>query len=363
MRRTPSSDSTSDVLPAPFGPISATRWPRSIANVPVRTSSLSPASTRASSTSSTSRPGPHRLREPERERPLLARPVDELDPLDALGARRGLARTRAGPELVDEALQPRELGLLALERLGLLRDRERLLLAVRGVAPFEHPRATGFELDDAGRDGLEEPAVVRRPARRRCRATGARARATRATPGRGGSSARRAAAGRGASRARGRARRASARRRRTCAGRGRGRPRRSRGRAGSTRAASATSSRRRARARPAPRSTRACVSSSWSPAAIRCSSAASRSSVSCRSARLSPTYAISDLPRRAGRPLVVQRDARVAREADLARRRAPISPARIRSSVVLPDPLRPTSARRCPGVTRNETSLNSASAP
>ena len=35
MRRTPSSDSTSEVLPVPFGPISATRWPRSMANVPL----------------------------------------------------------------------------------------------------------------------------------------------------------------------------------------------------------------------------------------------------------------------------------------------------------------------------------------
>ena len=54
--RLPSSVSTSVVLPAPFGPTRATRWPRSIVRLTSATSVVSPTATRTPSASSTTRP-------------------------------------------------------------------------------------------------------------------------------------------------------------------------------------------------------------------------------------------------------------------------------------------------------------------
>ena len=81
--------------------------------------------------------------------------------LDRLDLRLRLARARARAELVHEALQPGDLGLLALEGVGLVRERERLLAAVGAVAHRVVLAAPELELEHAGGDALQEPAVVR----------------------------------------------------------------------------------------------------------------------------------------------------------------------------------------------------------
>ena len=101
------------------------------------------------------------LGEAERERAVAARRLDPRHALDRLRLRLRLARARAGAELVDEALQPLDLGLLALERVGLVRERHRLLAAVGAVAHRVVLAAPELELEDARGDALQEPAVVR----------------------------------------------------------------------------------------------------------------------------------------------------------------------------------------------------------
>ena len=170
--RRPSSDSTSVVLPAPFGPITATRWPRSTTRPASSSSGLSPARSVSALGLDHDAPAALDLREAERERPVAARRLDALAcAAIALDPRLRLARARAGAELVDEALQPLDLGLLALEGVGLLRERERLLAAVGGVAHRVVLAAAELELEHAGRHGLQEPAVVRDQQDRARRAT------------------------------------------------------------------------------------------------------------------------------------------------------------------------------------------------
>ena len=84
-----------------------------------------------------------------------------FDLVELLAERFGLTGARAGTEAADEALETLDLLLLALvllDRLGLLED---ALLAVRGVLHVVVAGLPAAELDDARRDGLEEPAVVR----------------------------------------------------------------------------------------------------------------------------------------------------------------------------------------------------------
>ena len=194
----------------------------------------------------------------------------------------------------------------------------------------------------------------RRGSRRR-RARRARARATRGSRRRGGWSARRGGAGRGRRRARGRARRASARRPRTCAAAGRGPRPRSRGRAGPRSARS----RQRVAARVLePR--------------LRLGVAVERRLVVVALGHrlLEPPELVleRDEVARAGEHVLAQASApaRAAAAGRAARRASPsanassppcfsVSPARIRSSVVLPAPFGPESATRSRRSTENET--------
>src|SRR4029077_15727797 len=101
------------------------------------------------------------LREAERECAVAARRLDLRHALDGLGLGLRLARARARAELVDEALQALDLGLLALARVGLVGERERLLAAVRAVAHRVVLAAAELELEHAVRDALQHPAVMR----------------------------------------------------------------------------------------------------------------------------------------------------------------------------------------------------------
>ena len=127
------------------------------------------------------------------------------------------------PEALDEALEPRDVHADALGRLRGGQRARRLLEPPVVPRAGEEERAAGLQLEHAGRDRLEEPAVVRDQDDAGVDRLAAPARATRGSRRRGGSSARRGAAGRDRRRARGRARRASARRRRTSSAAGRGR--------------------------------------------------------------------------------------------------------------------------------------------
>ena len=115
-----------------------------------------------------------------------------------------------------------------------------------------------------------------------------------------------------------RARRASAPRPRTCRAAGRGRRRRSRGRGRSTPRGRARPSRPRARGAPAPRCSGAASRGRGRPPAIACSSRRSSSSIATRSPAPESEYSRSVRPAAARRALVVQRDARVLRERELA---------------------------------------------
>ena len=237
----------------------------------------------------------------------------------------------------------------------------RLLLAPDVPLAGEEGRAAALQLEHGGRDGLEEPAVVRDEDHGRVDRRRAPARATRSTPCRGGSSARRGGAGRGRRRARGRARRASARRRRRSRGRGRGRRRRSRARAARRRRGRASRSRPRARAAPAPRRSGAASRARGRrpPSPPRGGAAHARPRRGRRRPRARTRAACE--PPSARRPLVVQRDARALLPGELAAVRARVSPISARSSVVLPAPFGPASASRSRRSTLNETPSKSGS--
>ena len=139
-----------------------------------------------------------------------------LQPPDVRELRLRLLRLRLlVAEPVDEALEPRDVGVVALDRLRRVERTRRLLAPPDVPLAREVRRAPGLELEHRRRHRLEEPAVVRDEDRRRRPARRASARATRAARRRGGSSARRAAAGPDRLPARAPATRASARRRRT----------------------------------------------------------------------------------------------------------------------------------------------------
>src|SRR5204863_5507439 len=92
-------------------------------------------------------PRPLRRLEGEPQRLAVARVA--LDPLDLgqlLHARLRLARARARAEAVHEALQPRDLGLLLLDRAPEGELARRLLPAPGVPGAFEEPRAAGLEL-------------------------------------------------------------------------------------------------------------------------------------------------------------------------------------------------------------------------
>ena len=148
-------------MPAPFGPITATRWPRSTTSPASSSSGLSPARSVRCSASITMRPLRSTLEKPNASARSRRGASTLRHALDRLDLRLRLARARAGAELVDEALQPLDLGLLALEGVGLVRERHRLLAAVGAVAHRVVLAAPELELEDARRDALEEPAVVR----------------------------------------------------------------------------------------------------------------------------------------------------------------------------------------------------------
>ena len=85
---------------------------------------------------------------------------DALHLVQALRARLRLARAGAGAEARDEALEPLDLLLLALDRAPERELARRLLLAPRVPRALEEARAAGLELEHRGADRLEEPAVV-----------------------------------------------------------------------------------------------------------------------------------------------------------------------------------------------------------
>ena len=112
-----------------------------------------------------------RLEEVEAERAALARQQLELAArvralgLEALDLRQlrlrllGLALLVAEP--LDEALEPHDVGADPLCRLRRVGGAGRLLEPPDVPRPGEEERAAGLELEHAGRDRLEEPAVVR----------------------------------------------------------------------------------------------------------------------------------------------------------------------------------------------------------
>ena len=86
---------------------------------------------------------------------------DPVDLLQLLHARLRLARPSAGPEAVDEPLEPRDLGLLLLDRPPERQLARRLLLAPGVPGALEEAAAAGLELEHRGAHRLQEPAVVR----------------------------------------------------------------------------------------------------------------------------------------------------------------------------------------------------------
>ena len=137
-----------------------------------------------------------------------------------------------------------------------------------------------------------------------------------------------------------------------------GRPR-TRARAASPASSRASRSRRRARAGPAPPSTARIVSSPWSPAAIADSSRRSSSSSSIRSRAPDSAYSRSDSPSSSGGRWSCSAT-RVPLSKTSCPPSTPVSPASIRSSVVLPAPFGPESASRSRRSTLNETPSKSS---
>ena len=159
--RWPASALISVVLPVPLGPISDTCSPRSSHSSKSSSSVRSPILSVPSSTSNTTRP--------DRSGGLKAKPsalpsrgsrVDPLDLLQLLHARLRLAGAGAGAEAVDEPLEPRDLGLLLLDRPAERELARRLLLAPGVPGALEEAAAAGLQLEHGGAHRLQEPAVV-----------------------------------------------------------------------------------------------------------------------------------------------------------------------------------------------------------
>ena len=151
------------VLPVPLGPTSETCSPRS-SHRSASCSSVRPGTSRRPSSSS-------KITRPERsgalnwkpsERPSLRVALDALDLVELLDARLGLLGLRGlVAEALDEALHALDLGLLLGDRLAERHLARRLLPAPGVPRALEEARAAGLDLQHAGADGLEEPAVVR----------------------------------------------------------------------------------------------------------------------------------------------------------------------------------------------------------
>ncbi len=159
--RRPRSVSISVVLPAPFGPDQGDPLAALDGEVgardqrPARHGDVEPLRLEHHPAAA------GRRGEAEPERPLCRRPVDALDPRHRLQLALRLAGLRAVPEPVDEPLQVRQLALLALERVGLRRQPLGLQPPPVRVAALVEAALAALDLEHAGRDGLEEPAVVR----------------------------------------------------------------------------------------------------------------------------------------------------------------------------------------------------------
>ena len=108
---------------------------------------------------------PRALRRGELElQPLaIARvPLDPLDLRQLLHARLRLAGLRGlRAEALDEALHPRDLGLLLVDRLAQGHLARGLLAAPGMPGTGEEARAAGLELEHRRADGLQEPAIMR----------------------------------------------------------------------------------------------------------------------------------------------------------------------------------------------------------
>ena len=174
--RRPASVSISVVLPAPLGPTSerarraraTARRRRAAARSPIRERRRPPAR-------STTRP--------LRSGGLNAKPsaaavarvaLDALHLVELLGARLRLARAGAGAEARDEALEPLDLRLLALDRAAERELARRLLLAPGVPGPGKKRAAPGLELEHRrcrpprGTSGRGRRARPRRRASVRC---------------------------------------------------------------------------------------------------------------------------------------------------------------------------------------------------
>ena len=364
--RRPASVSISVVLPVPFGPTSDTCSPRS-SHISTSSSSALVAGLTATRprSSSTTRP----LRSARLEGELAGRPrpggraVDPLDLVQLLGPRLRLPGARAGAEARDEALQALDLGLLALDRAAEGQLARRLLLAPAVPGPGEEPAA----------------ARPRAPAPRCRPPPGTSGRGRRARPPRRARSGvleplqrldvemvgrlveqQQVGLGRPAP---GRARRASARRRRRCRAGGRGRRR----------------SRKPRPCRVAERAVAPVVAAGVLQPRLCLGVAGERRLVVVAGghppARARPARAsIATSSGAAGEHVVAQRASR-ARGAGAGRAARPwrpwrttssppsteASPESIRSSVVLPAPLRPDSVIRSRRSSLNETPRSSGS--
>ena len=162
---------SSVVFPAPFGPTSPTFSPRSTTIVAPSRSSFSPADSWTSSASRTTRPlrGGSRKSNPSVRRFFVSDSTSPagrrallLEARDLRELRLRLLRLRLlVPEALDEALEPRDVDGDAIGRLPGRCRAHCLLLTPLVPRAGEVVRSAGRELEHGGRDGLEEPAVVR----------------------------------------------------------------------------------------------------------------------------------------------------------------------------------------------------------
>ncbi len=106
-------------------------------------------------------------REAEGQGGLAARRLDPRQLVEPLLARGRLTRLGAGPPAGHEPLQAGDLGRLALGRDALAIDGQRALAPEGRVAHRPELRAAPVQLEDPGRHGLQEPAVVRDQQHRR----------------------------------------------------------------------------------------------------------------------------------------------------------------------------------------------------
>ena len=154
------SVSTRLVLPAPFGPTTARRWPRSSVKPAPATRVLPGTATSTPSASMTTRPLRSALGNPNARWAARVGASIRVDAVEPLLARGRLARAGPRAEALDEALEARDLGGLEL-RLGPLAVDGQGPLAPEGrVAHRPQARPAAVELQHAGRQRLQEPPVV-----------------------------------------------------------------------------------------------------------------------------------------------------------------------------------------------------------